>query len=441
MDTLQQDLGLYPILAAAIRYDASDVAIKNGSPPMVKVRGEWVPVEYLYAAARAGASALVFPPPPEPPMGVRPGEGAPFDLGRVDPAPLAGNRTEQLLEALKQAAPALEMGPDEHGARDASLQFNPDTLRVDPAFPPAPDDDPDRADEPDGYGLTPRDYWRLPERAFRVNHYRSEGQPATVLRILAGRVPTLEELHLPPTLYELTKHKRGLVLVTGATGSGKSSTLAALIDHINRTRRAHILTIEDPIEFPHRPQQSFFSHIEVGRDQPDFASALRAALRQAPDVILVGEMRDRETAQVAMSAAETGHLVLATLHTNDAPKTVDRLVNLFPSDQRGPVQAQLATVLLGIVAQILLPRLDQPGRIPAYEIMLNDPSTGISAAIREGKIQALRDAIATQPQTGMVSMDKTLEMLVRQGRVAPEVALAHATNPRELERQIGGRIR
>lgn len=255
---------------------------------------------------------------------------------------------------------------------------------------------------------------------FRVNVFRQRGSVAIVIRIIPFTVPTPESLGLPPVCIELAKLEKGLVLVTGPTGSGKSTTLASMIDYINRTRSAHIVTIEDPIEYLHQHRLSLVNQREIGNDTFSFANALRAVLRQDPDVILVGEMRDLETIGTAVTAAETGHLVFSTLHTNDATQAVDRMIDVFPPFQQQQIRVQLAAVLQGVLAQQLLPRIDGKGRVAAFEMLR--VTQGARNLIREGKTHQLPTVIQTGGKQGMQSMEKGLQDLVRQGIISAELA-------------------
>jgi twitching motility protein PilT len=256
---------------------------------------------------------------------------------------------------------------------------------------------------------------------FRVNAFRQRGSVGVVIRLIPFNIPTPDQLSLPPVCMDFATLHKGLVLVTGPTGSGKSTTLASLVDSINRTRSAHIVTVEDPIEYLHQHRLSLVNQREIGYDTLSFANALRAVLRQDPDVILVGEMRDLETISTAVTAAETGHLVFSTLHTNDATQAVDRMIDVFPPHQQQQIRVQLATVLQGVIAQQLLPRADQKGRVAALEILLATPA--VRNLIREGKTYQIPTVIQTNGKLGMQSMEKAIQDLQRAGRISPEVAL------------------
>jgi twitching motility protein PilT len=252
-----------------------------------------------------------------------------------------------------------------------------------------------------------------------------------VLRVIPTRVKTIDEMGLPPILKNLALLPRGLVLVTGPTGSGKSTTLASCIDHINNNRRCHIITIEDPIEFVHEDKTAAVEQRELGEDTRSFADALKHVMRQAPDVILVGEMRDLETIALAITAAETGHLVFATLHTTDAPQTIDRIIDVFPPEQQEQIRAQLAGTLQAVVSQTLLPLADRPGRVPAFEIMLATPA--IRALVREAKTHQVYSMIETGSEMGMISLDQYLLSLLQKKTVSLEHALAKSSNPTYLQ--------
>jgi twitching motility protein PilT len=278
--------------------------------------------------------------------------------------------------------------------------------------------------------------YSIPGKArFRVNAYFQRASLAAAFRLIPSDMPKLGDLGLPPVLADFTKKPRGFVLVTGPTGSGKSTTLAAMLDLINDTRHEHILTIEDPIEFLHRHKRCIVNQRELGADAPSFATGLRAGLRQDPDVILVGEMRDLETIATALTAAETGHLVFATLHTQDTAQTVDRIVDVFPPDQQQQVRVQLSVALQGIVTQQLLPRADNQGRLAACEVLV--PTPAVRNLIREGKTHQIYSALQTGGQFGMQTMDSALAQLVREQKITRELAEARSSSPEELRRLMG----
>ena len=267
----------------------------------------------------------------------------------------------------------------------------------------------------------------------RFNVFRQRGTYAVALRILSFEIPEAKRLGIPPSVVDLTNRKRGLVLVTGPTGSGKSTTLASLIHIISETYAKTIITLEDPIEYLHRNQKSLISQREIAIDTENYLTGLRACLRQAPDVILLGEMRDAETIRTAMTAAETGHLVIATLHTKGAVNTIDRIVDSFPSDQQDQIKIQLSLVLDCIVSQQLLPR-EGGGMIPAVEIMKIVPA--IQNMIRDSKNYQIDNVIQTSGELGMVSMDQYILKLYRKGEISEETALLSAINPEQLKRKL-----
>ena len=262
---------------------------------------------------------------------------------------------------------------------------------------------------------------------FRVNAFVHNRGLGVVFRTIPSSVPSLASLNAPKLFGELALQPRGLVLVTGPTGSGKSTTLAAMLNHRNELTRSHILTVEDPIEFVHTPQQSLVNQREVGRHTHSFSSALRAALREDPDVMLVGELRDLETIRLALTAAETGHLVLATVHTSSAPKTIDRLVDVFPAEEKDMVRGMLSESLQGVVSQTLLKTKDGSGRVAAYEIMVGTPA--IRNLIREGKVAQMYSTLQTGSSAGMQTLDQHLTDLVRRGVVSPSEARTKARMP------------
>jgi twitching motility protein PilT len=278
--------------------------------------------------------------------------------------------------------------------------------------------------------------YSIPGRArFRVNSYFQRASLSAAFRLIPHDIPSLGSLGLPPVIEEFTKKPRGFVLVTGPTGSGKSTTLAAMIDLINEVRHEHILTIEDPIEFLHRHKRCIVNQRELGADAQTFGLGLKAALRQDPDVILVGEMRDLETISTALTAAETGHLVFATLHTQDAAQTVDRIVDVFPPEQQQQVRVQLSVALQGIVTQQLLPKADGQGRVCACEILV--PTPAVRNLIREGKTHQIYSALQTGGQFGMQTMDAALVQLVREHKITRELAESRSSAPDELRRLMG----
>src|SRR5437764_8281937 len=364
---------------------------------------EWPPAQVatgnalevmLIEMARRGASDLhvIAGSPPVFRVGGR--------LARAEAAPLAGDETQSIFNDLmtSRVREAIESG----GSADFSLRL---------ANAVSADD---------------RRAWR-----FRVNIHRQRGTLAAAIRALPSEIPTINELNLPLTLADLAKPTRGIVLLCGPTGSGKTTTLAALIGEINRSEARHIITIEDPIEYEHRNQQSVVEQIEIGRDAPSFAAALRAALRQDPDVILVGEMRDLETVSIALTAAETGHLILATLHTSDAAQAIHRIVDVFPPQQQMQIRHQLALSLNAIICQHLVPRSDGGGRAVAVEVLLANHA--VRNHIRNEKLQNLVSQIMLGKRQGVISLEDSLATLVRRGAITPEDARIRAPRPDELE--------
>ena len=278
--------------------------------------------------------------------------------------------------------------------------------------------------------------YTIPSRArFRVNAYFQRSAIGAAFRLIPSEILSIEKLGLPPIVHELTRKPRGFVLVTGPTGSGKSTSLASMIDEINQEREEHIMTIEDPIEFLHSHKKCIVNQRELGSDAQSFGAALRAALRQDPDVILVGEMRDLETIQTALTAAETGHLVFATLHTQDTPQTIDRIIDVFPPHQQHQVRVQLSVALQGIVTQTLLPTADGSGRVVASEVLI--PSPAVRNLIREGKTHQIYSVLQTSASAGMQTMDSALASLVRSGKITRQLAEERSTTPDELKRLLG----
>ena len=348
-------LGIDELLRIMIEREASDLHIKSGSPPGLRVHGELLPLE--------------------------------------DSAPLTPDDTDRLINS---------MLADHQKSRFAE------------------------AKELD-FAYSYSDLYR-----FRVNVFLQRQSMTAVLRAIPIHIQTIDDLELPQVLKQLAMKPRGLILVTGPTGSGKSTTLAAMVEHINTNRRCHIVTMEDPIEFVHRDNLSYINQREIGDDTQSFDAALDHVLRQDPDVILVGEMRDYKTIETAITAAETGHLVLSTLHTNSASETIDRIIDVFPPYQQSQIRTQLSVTLEAVVCQALLPTRDEQGRIAAFEIMLSTPAVG--NLIRDGKTYQLTNIIQTNAQIGMQTRDQSLCSLFERGLIKFEMAIAYATNPEELRR-------
>ena len=268
---------------------------------------------------------------------------------------------------------------------------------------------------------------------FRVSSYKQRGSLAAVIRVVTFTLPSPEELHIPDSVLSLAKYNKGLILVTGPAGSGKTTTLACVIDLINQMRNDHIVTLEDPLEYLHNHKKSIVSQREISSDTESYVKALRAALRQAPDVVLLGEMRDYETINVAMTAAETGHLVISTLHTVGAASTIDRVIDVFPSNQQHQIRIQLSMVLQAVVSQQLLPTLDNK-IVPVFEVMFANGA--IRNMIRESKIHQIDTVIQSSAAEGMVTMDAGLLNLYKQGRISEEVAITHSTNPDIMAKRV-----
>ena len=268
---------------------------------------------------------------------------------------------------------------------------------------------------------------------FRVNMFRQRGSIAAVVRVISFGLPTAEEMHIPPEVMRVAELKKGIVLVAGSAGSGKSTTLACLINQINHTRSGHILTLEDPVEYIHRHDQCIISQREIHCDCPSYVAALRSALRESPDVILLGEMRDRETMEVAMTAAETGQLLLSSLHTSGAANTIDRIIDAFPPNQQAQIRLQLSMVLQAVISQQLVPGVDGTS-IPVFEIMYT--TMAIRNMIRESKTHQLESAIASGAAQGMRTMDMALLELVQQGRITVDTALIYCTNYDTMRKRL-----
>lgn len=269
---------------------------------------------------------------------------------------------------------------------------------------------------------------------FRVSIYKQRGSYALALRAVPLTVPTIDEMRLPAMIKDLSEQKKGLIIVTGPTGSGKSTTLAAMIDHINKVRKCHVITLENPIEYLHKHHTSVINQREIGQDSSSYPHALRSALRQDPDVILVGELGDLESISIAMMAAETGHLVLTTMQTAGAVNTIDRMIESFPKEQQQLVRVQLSGVLTAIISQQLLNRADETGRIPAIEIMINN--TAVRNHIQEGKTHQIINSIQTGKRQGMVSMDTSILDLYHLGLIAKEEVLAHAVDKEMVSKAL-----
>lgn len=261
----------------------------------------------------------------------------------------------------------------------------------------------------------------------RINLFRQQGSLSAAIRLLAQRIPELEELQLPPAVSNFENYRTGIVLVTGETGSGKSTTLASVLNRINHTRQAHIITLEDPIEYVYTPDKCVINQRQIGADTRSYADGLRSILREDPDVILIGEMRDLNTIETALTAAETGHLVFATLHTNSAADAIDRIVNVFPEGQQKQIRLQLSTTLRAVLSQQLLPRKSGKGRVAACEVMI--VNSAIRNLIREGKTPQMESFMAMNAQNGSILMDAALQRLVRDGSVSQQTALSYARDP------------
>jgi twitching motility protein PilT len=269
---------------------------------------------------------------------------------------------------------------------------------------------------------------------FRASVFRQRGRFSAVLRLIPSQLLSFEQIGLPESVKDLLKRPRGLVLVTGPTGSGKTTTLATMIDWINVNQDAHIVTIEDPIEYYHTHKKGLVTQRELGRDVPNFPEAIRRALRQDPDVILLGEMRDLDTIAAAITAAETGHLVFGTLHTTGSSRTVDRMIDAFPANQQEQIRAQLSVSVLAVISQVLLPRADKPGRVAAFEVMLMNSAIG--NLIRKGETNKIQSTIQTSRRFGMITLDDCLLDLLRRGLITKETAVDAAQDPRDLEARL-----
>jgi twitching motility protein PilT len=370
-----------------------------------------------------------------------------YELNRSVPAAKGGSSDEAGLGVDKKSAldPLLAQAAERKASDIILVVGSGVTLRVNGVLTPAtgkaltPDDlrrlllpllTSEQTKELEAKRVVDFSFVRASLGRFRANIHFQRGTLAASIRLLPSQMPTLESLHLPAILGQLIERRQGLILLTGPTGCGKTSTMAALINLINTRRREHIITIEDPVEYQHPNRNSIVEQIEVGYDTPGFSNAVRAVLRQNPDVILIGEMRDTETMAAALTAAETGHLVFSSLHTNDAAQTMSRLLDSFPASNQAQIRQQLSLALLAVIAQQLVPSTDQAGRYPALEIMV--ATTAIRNLVRTAQDHQIRSQISTGSADGMITMDQSLAELVRLRRISRETALAHCYHPDEL---------
>ena len=373
------------------------------------------------------------------------------EMNRVAPGSRAGERPAFNAESAASLSRLLALASSQNASDVLLVAGSPVALRINGAL--APSSGPSLAAAEISSLvlplLSPRQYEELqrakavdfcfvrePVGRFRANLHYQRGTLAASIRLLPARIPSLETLHLPPALARLAERRQGLVLVTGPTGCGKSSTLAALIDLINTNRRAHVVTIEDPVEYQHPNRGSIVEQIEVGHDTPDFVNSLRSILRQTPDVIFVGEMRDAETMATVLTAAETGHLVFSTLHTNDAPQAVSRILDSFPSAHQSQMRQQVSLALAAVIAQQLVPATDGVRRFPALEIMV--ATDAVRNLIRKGDDHQLRSQISVGRADGMMTMEQSLADLVRSGKILRETAFAHCFRAEDLRRYLDG---
>ncbi len=399
MKKLIQDPDLAQLVRELNETEIAETEGRTESPPIHMQAGNALEALLIEMAQRGASDLLIL-------AGVPPVFRVAGRLNRSGDAPLSTDDIHSLLGNLVNGR--LREKIESEGAADFSLRLA------------------HALDEED------RRAWR-----FRVNVHRQRGTWAAAIRALPTEVPTLTQLRLPLTLAELVKPTRGLVLVCGPTGSGKSTTLAALVGEINRNEARHVITIEDPIEYEHRNVKSIVEQIEIGRDAPSFASALRAALRQDPDVILVGEMRDLETVATALTAAETGHLILSTLHTSDVASAIHRIVDVFPSAQQSQIKHQLALSLNAIVVQHLIPRADNTASVVAVEVL--HATYAVRNQIRNEKLQNLSQEITLGKRQGMVTLEDSLVRLVQEGLITLDDARVRSSRPDELDSLLRGR--
>jgi len=452
-------LRIEEILSLAVRLGASDVHLTAGSPPALRMHGELLPLgarewkeKYqIDSGEKFGGSAAAYKTRTRLDTQTGTGQSAGFGAGiqleverGLDTGGGVGACAGLDPEASFNDSAKIDAGAilGANTVADKGVAFREGANLDTGAARPLTADDTEMLCR---QIMTKKQYQKFSESGefdfslhipevgrFRVNAFRQRGAAALALRLVNDKILSFKELGLPATTADLARKPRGLVLVAGPTGSGKSTTLAAMIDLINREYRKHIITLEDPIEFVHRHKNSIVNQREIGSDSRSFADALRAALREDPDVILVGEMRDPETIGIAITAAETGHLVLATLHTSSAAQTIDRIIDVFPPHQQQQIRVQLADTIQGVVAQQLIPRVDRPGRVAAVELMVANHA--IRNLIREGKTYQIVSQIQTGARYGMQTMDAALYQLYKKGVIAREEVLNRAADLETMKR-------